>query len=204
MPSIADQIMKRLSEQKTGWVCTPKDFVDLGSRTGVDQALSRLVKRGNLRRIAHGFYDIPRRSETLKKYAPPDPDSIVEAIARRDACRILPDGLNSANLLGLTDSVATKIIRETDGYSRTLVIGDFKIQFRHAPPKIMRWAGKPGASVLQALRWLGPDASRNSDVIPILKGRLPDYVKLDLLQNINYLPTWIRSIVRKVTKKPDN
>ncbi len=204
MVGIADRIIKRVSEHKAGWVYTPKDFVDLGSRAGVDQALSRLVKRGHIRRIAHGFYDMPRRNETLDKYAPPDPDSIVEAIARRDASRILPDGLNSANLLGLTDTVATKIVHETDGYSRTLVIGDFKIQFRHAPPKIIRWAGKPGASVLQALRWLGPDASRNSDVIPILKRRLPDYVKLDLLQNIRYLPAWIRPIVRKVTEEPDD
>ena len=45
MDSMADKIMNRVSDQPSQrWVCTPKDFLDLGSRQAVDQALSRLVK----------------------------------------------------------------------------------------------------------------------------------------------------------------
>ena len=40
MTRVADQIMKRVSAHERGtWVCTPKDFLDLGSREAVDQAL---------------------------------------------------------------------------------------------------------------------------------------------------------------------
>ena len=66
MASVADKIMNRVSDQPTGWVCTPKDFVDLGSRQAVDQALSRLVKAGKLRRVSRGLYDKPRFSKNFK------------------------------------------------------------------------------------------------------------------------------------------
>ncbi len=199
MPSIADQIMKRLSEQKTGWVCTPKDFLDMGSRAAVDQALYRLVKAGQLRRVGRGLYDVPRMSNLLKRLAPADLYSAIAAVTRRDDARIMRSGSVYANLLGLTNQVPAKVIYDTDGTSRILNIAGFSVRFRHAPPSVMRWAGKPGAVVVQALRWLGPYASKDPDVIPILKRVLPDYVKLDLSQGIRYMPVWMRPIAYDVT-----
>ena len=40
MTRIADKIMKMVSTYGRGkWVCTPKDFLDFGSRAAIDQAL---------------------------------------------------------------------------------------------------------------------------------------------------------------------
>ena len=204
MPGIADRIMTRISENKTGWVCTPNDFVDMGSRAAVDQALSRLVKSGRLRRIGRGLYDVPRISDILKRVAPTNLDSAVTAIARRNNARVMSSGSVHANLLGLTNMVPAKPVYDTDGVSRTVRINRRTVQFRHAPPSVMRWAGKPGAPVVQALRWLGPYASRDPDVVPILRRSLPDYVKTDLSQNIRYLPTWMQPIVRSATEEGVN
>lgn len=201
MPGIADRIMKKVSENKAGWVCTPKDFVDMGSRAAVDQALSRLVKSGRLRRVGRGLYDVPRISDILKRVAPTNLDSAIAAIARRNDARVMSSGSVHANLLGLTNMVPAKPVYDTDGVSRTVRINRRTVQFRHAPPSVMRWAGKPGAPVVQALRWLGPYASRDPDVVPILRRSLPDYVKTDLSQNIRYLPTWMQPIVRNVTEE---
>ena len=201
MAGIADRIMKKVSENKAGWVCTPKDFVDMGSRAAVDQALSRLLKSRRLRRVGRGLYDVPRISKALKWSISADLDSAIAAIARRDGAKTLPDSLNSANLLGLTNAVAARAIYETDGYSRTVIVDGRTVRFRHASPNVMRWAGKPGAPVVQALRWLGPYASKDPDVVPILRRSLPDYVKADLSQNIRYLPTWMQPIVRNVTEE---
>ena len=58
MSGIADKILNRVRGHGRGqWVCTPKDFIDLGSRDAVDKALSRLVKQNTLRRIGRGLYD---------------------------------------------------------------------------------------------------------------------------------------------------
>ena len=200
MTPMADKIMKRVSAHDSGsWVCTPKDFLDLGSREAVDQALSRLVKAGQLRRVGHGLYDMPRFSNVLKRPAPVDLDAAIAALARRDGVRIMPDGLVAANQLGLTNAVPAKVSFMTDGHSRTIKIDGRTIQFRHAGPSVMQWAGRPAAPVVQALRWLGPDAAADARVLSTLSRHLPDDVKRDLLQNSRDLPGWALPLARNIT-----
>ena len=200
MTPMADKITKRVSAHDSGrWVCTPKDFLDLGSREAVDQALSRLVKAGQLRRVGHGLYDMPRFSNVLKRPAPVDLDAAIAALARRDGVRIMPDGLVAANQLGLTNAVPAKVSFVTDGHSRTLKIDGRTVRFRHAGPSVMQWAGKPAAPVVQALRWLGPDAAADAEVVSTLSRCLPDDVKLDLLKNSRDLPGWALPLARDIT-----
>ena len=200
MTSMADKIMTRVSSLPSGQrVCTPKDFLHLGSRGTVDQALSRLVKAGRLRRVGHALYDVPRISSVLKRLAPVDLDAAIAALARRDGVRIMPDGLVAANQLGLTDAVPAKASYVTDGHPRILKIDGRTVRFRHAGPGVMQWAGRPAAPVVQALRWLGPDAAADEQVASILIRRLPDNVKLDLLENSRNLPGWALPLARRIT-----
>ena len=160
MSSMADKIMKRVATHHRGqWVYSPKALLNLGSRETVDQALLRLVKAERLRRVGHGLYDMPRFSKVLKRTVLVDLEAAIAALARRDGIRIMPDGLVAANQLGLTNAVPAKVSFVTDGHSRTLKIDGRTVRFRHAGPSVMRWAGKPAARVVQALRWLCPDAA---------------------------------------------
>ena len=146
MKRIADRIMKRVSARGYGtWVCTPKDFLDLGSRGAVDQALSRLVKAGRLRRAAHGLYDLPRFSEVLKRPAPVDLDAAIKALSRRDNVRIMPDGLAAANRLGLVNAVPARVSFVTDGSTRTHGTVPPRRSARHAMGGKTGGAGGPGA-----------------------------------------------------------
>lgn len=200
MMRMADRIMKRVSAHDSGkWVCTPKDFLDFGSREAVDQALYRLVKAGQLRRVGHGLYDMPRISEVLKRPAPVNLDAAIAALVRRYGVRIMPDGLVAANQLGLTNAVPARASYVTDGHTRTLKIDGRTVRFRHAGPSVMQWAGKPAAPVVQALRWLGPDAATDARVVSRLKHILPDDVKRDLFQNSRYLPGWALPLARTIT-----
>ncbi len=58
--SVPDRIMKRVRASGRGSVFTPSDFLDMAVRGAVDQALSRLAKAGDLRRLARGLYDFPK------------------------------------------------------------------------------------------------------------------------------------------------
>lgn len=199
MASIAQKIMKSISSRGRGkWVCTPKDFLGHGSREAVDQALSRLVKAGQLRRVGHGLYDMPRMSDVLKRPAPVNWDAAIAALARRDSVRIIPDGLVAANQLGLTSAVPVKASYVTDGSTRTLKIDGRTVRFRHAGPNVMQWAGKPAAPVVQALRWLGPDKATDPQVISTLKRNLPDDVKRDLVQSSGGLPGWALPVAHNI------
>ena len=199
MTPVADKIMARVREHESGkWVCMPKDFLDLGSRAAVDQALSRLVKSRQLRRVGRGLYDRPRFSQVLQRPAPVDLDAAAAALARRYGIRIMPNGLQAANDLGLTTAVPAKVCYLTDGISRTVQVGGNAIQFRHANDRIMQWKGKIASPVVQALHWLG-SATANDQVVTILKRRLPDAVKQDLRRNDDRLPPWMLPLARSIT-----
>ena len=200
MTPIAPKIMKRVSAHGRGkWVCTPRDFLDLGSRAAVDQALSRLVKAGRLRRVGHGLYDMPRMSTILQRAAPVDLDAAITALARRDGVRIVPDGLLAANQLGLTTAVPAQVSYVTDGPPRTLKVGGRTVRFRHAGPNVMRWAGTSAAPVVQALRWLGPNYAADAQVVSTLRRRLPADVKRELSQHSQNLPGWALPLVQNIT-----
>ncbi len=123
----------------------------------------------------------------LKRPAPVDLDAAITALARRDGVRIMPDGLVAASQLGITNAVPARARYVTDGSPRTLNIDGWTVQFRHAGPRVMKWAGRPAAPVVLALRWLGP-AAADAQVVSTLKRRLPDDVKLNLMQNSRDLP----------------
>ena len=191
MTAIANRIMDRVMANGAGeWVCTPKDFLDFGTRVAIDQALYRLVKAGELHRVGHGLYRMSMIGEVHKSSAPADLDSAIAALERREGVRIMPDGLFAASQLGLTDAVPAQASYVTDGHSRTLKIDGRTVQFRHAGPQVMWWAGRPAAPVVQALRWLGRDAAADDQVISELQRRLSAEVKSDLLQNMRSLPGW--------------
>ena len=200
MASVAKRIMRRVAAHGKGrWVCTPKDFLDFGSRAAVDAALSRLAKAGKLRRVGRGLYDLPHFNSLLQEFNVASREEVVKAVVRRNGLRILPDGLVAANGLGVTNAVPAKVTYTTDGLSRTIKAGNWKIRFQHAGPKLMLWAGRPAAPVVQALRWLGPYASRDPKVVPILRRQLSDRTKNDLLRNLHDLPRWVQSLVRDIT-----
>ena len=201
MRGMTDKIMERVAAHQVGrWVCSPTDFLDLGSRGAVDQALLRLVKAGRLRRVGRGLYDVPRFSSVLQRAAPVDLDAAIAALSRRDGIRIMPDGLVAANQLGLTNAVPAKASFVTDGHSRTLKIDGRSVRFRRAGPSVMQWADKPAAPVVQALRWLGPDAAADPRVISTLSSQLPEHVKRDLVQNERNLPGWALPLARSITR----
>lgn len=199
MLSLADKIIKRVRGHGRGkWVCTPKDFLDLGGRAAVDQALSRLVKNGVLRRISRGLYDLPKISGILKRPAPANIDAAVNALARRNNVKIMPDGIFAANQLGLTNAVPAKALYVTNGVTKTVKIGSRTIHLRHVSQRLTDWAERPAGCVVQALDWLGSNVASDPDTINILRKRVSNDLKSDLINGIALLPSWMTSIVHKI------
>jgi len=137
----------------------------------------------------------------MNRDVPANLDAAIAAVARRDNIRVMPDGIVAANRLGLTNAVPAKANYVTDGTSRMLKVGGWSIGLRHAPPSIMNWAGRPAASVVQALHWLGAGAFDDPQTVAILQKRLPDAVKRDLLKGTRTLPDWAVSTVNKIVDR---
>ncbi|MBU4497955.1 MAG: hypothetical protein KKG09_08130, partial [Verrucomicrobia bacterium] len=89
--SIDRDVVEKMKAGKPGSVFTPLDFLDLGSRDAVDQALSRNCRMGTIRKVARGLYDVPRKDPVLGVLSP-RPDAVAQALAQRDAVRLQPSG----------------------------------------------------------------------------------------------------------------
>ena len=57
MDSLEKRIHSRIQHKGKGWCFTPRAFHDIGSTGAVRIALHRLVKKGEVRRLARGLYD---------------------------------------------------------------------------------------------------------------------------------------------------
>lgn len=203
MKSIADRIMSQVRVRGRGkWVFTPKDFLDLGSRAAIDRALSRLVLAGKLRRIGRGLYDFPRQSKILQGAAPASLDATVQAISRRDQIRVMPNGIVFANDLGLTNAVPAKPSYISSGRTKTVLVGNRKVYLQHVSQKVIAWADRPGGQFVAAVLWLDKAIASAPDMIDLMRVKLADDVKQDLLQDLDLLPGWMASIAKKVCNDP--
>lgn len=198
LESIDTRILGRIAAEGPGYVFTASDFLDLGSRDAVDQALSRNHRAGRIRRIARGIYDLPRQSPSIGNVAPSS-DAIAQAIARRDAARLQPAGAHAANLLGLSDQVPMRIVYLTDGRSRRAKVGRREILLKRTTPRNMATAGRISGTVIQALRWLGR-RHMDQDVVRSLQRRLTPEAKKILLKDLRYAPAWIATVLREVAE----
>lgn len=195
-------ITDRMASGDVGSVWTPQDFLDLGPRDALDQAIHRLTHSGDIRRIARGLYDRPTLNSLTGKPKHPDPRSVVDALGRRDQARILVDGMTAANDLGLSDAVPARIVVHTDARLKPITLGNLQIEFKSTAPSRLHWAGRPAMRIVQALHWLH-DAGGDTD--PTVAKRLraifadPDHgarIVADLRDDLLALPLWMQRILR--------
>ena len=181
--------MKRVRGTGRGSVYTPSDFLDVATRPAIDQALSRLVKSGKLRRLARGLYDYPKIHSQLGPLSPA-PDDVAQALARETGSQVQIAGARAANALGLTTQVPAKSTYLTDGPSRRVVLGKRVVDLRHASPKHLIAPGSPVGTVVQALRHVGQ--VRAADVAQVAAHRLSPSDKRALAASAYQAPAWMR------------
>ncbi|OQM75536.1 DUF6088 family protein [Manganibacter manganicus] len=181
--------MKRARSAGRGGVFTPSDFLDMAGRAAVDQALSRLVKSGTLRRLTRGLYDYPKLHPKLGALSP-TPDDVAQALARETGSHVQIAGARAANALGLSTQMPAKSTYLTDGPSRRVVLGKRVVDLRHASPKHLIAPGSPAGTVVQALRHVGP--LRATDVAQVAAYHLSASDKKALATSAVQAPAWMR------------
>jgi hypothetical protein len=202
MHTVQLRVQDRIRAKGRGNVFASKDFLDLGGRDAVDQALSRLAKAGELRRLGRGLYYYPRTNQRLGLELPPDPDEIASALARRTGTRVAPSGALAANRFGLTTQVPAKPVYLTDGRTRRVRAGDTVFLIQHVPAKDLPAGSPTSAVVFQALRHVGREAV-DDQVLSRLRRVLSAKDRQRLLRDSRYTTGWIADVVRKVATEDE-
>ena len=195
MVAVPGRVMRRVQRMGRGSIFIPADFIDLGGRAALDQALSRLARTGKIRRLARGLYDYPRINPRLGPLSP-DPDAIAHALARKTQSDVQVTGARAANALGLSTQVPAHAVYLTDGPSRQVAIGKRRVALRHASPKHFVGAGSAAGAVVQALRYLGPDAA--ATVADRVAPQLSPADRRRLLRGKAIAPDWMRPAIDRI------
>ncbi|RUL68347.1 DUF6088 family protein [Dyella choica] len=191
MNTLAESILLHAHYLPEGEVLSPKEFLYLGSRRAVDQALSRLTKAGKLLRVARGTYVSPVSSRF--GFRAPTPEKVVRAIAKQSGETIAAHGATAANALGLTQHVPTREVYLTSGRTRKLKLGHSELLVKHAPRWMLALGNRPAGAAVRALAWMGPTYASRS--LATLRRTLPETEWQTLTSVRAILPSWMAEAI---------
>ncbi len=195
MNKLPSLILSRAASLPEGGVLSPKEFLHLGSRAAIDQALSRLAREGKLLRVARGTYVAPVSSRFGTRA--PAPEKVVHALAAQSGEVLTPHGANAANALGLTQQVPIREVYLTSGRTRTLKLGRSEVTVKHAPRWMLSLGSGQAGEAVRALAWMGPNHVRES--LAALRRTLAPSEWQTLAASRAALPSWMARAIGEET-----
>jgi len=128
--TIQKQMLGLIYDKGRGWAFSRNDFSHFGDSGHIDRTLSRMTKKGVIRRVIRGLYDYPAYSRLLNKSLSPDIDQVAHALARKFGWKIQISGNAALNLVGLSTQVPTQYQYLSDGPSKTYLLGKTEVKFK--------------------------------------------------------------------------
>lgn len=191
------QIIARIRAHGRGFVFSTKLFSALtDDSASVRTALSRLVQKQSIRRLAHGLYDLPIVHPSLGAIMPAM-ENVIEAIKKSDAIEVQVTGAYAANLLGLSTQIPMRIELYTSGPKRKIHFGKQEILLKPTTPRNMIGAGTKAGLIFHALRQIGKD-NITIEMIEQIKSQIEEKDIKHFKKQIHFAPVWIAKIMRSL------
>lgn len=187
MKTLPEEILLHARSLPEGGIVSPKVFLHLGSRSAIDQALSRLAREGKLLRIGRGSYVAPVTGSFGER--PPAVSKVIQSLASQNGEFVAPHGAIAANNLGLSRHVPVREAYVTSGRTREIRLGRLEILVKHAPGWVLALGNRPAGDAIRALDWLGPDMARKA--LPVLRRKLPGGEWDALVAARACFPSWL-------------
>jgi hypothetical protein len=191
------KIQELIKAKGRGFVFTTKYFSSKADDVSVvTSALSRLVQKNVIRRLAHGLYDLPELHPKLGAIMP-STEKVIEAIKTSEAIDVQPTGAYAANLLGLSTQIPMHIELYTSGPKKIIRFGRQEILLKPTTPKNMIGAGTKAGLILHALRQIGKE-NVSAEMIVYIKNHLEEKDLKQIKKQAQFAPAWIAKILREL------
>lgn len=170
--STKNHIRQAIAAKPAGSVFSSADFLSLGSRAAVDQALHRAMKGGEIVRVARGLYAPVGMSIATR--------SIAAAVALKtgEAVGDLPSA----------DSSSIYVV-PTSGVSRTVKTAHATMVFRRMSPRKVQLATTPKGKVLLELWLRGQKRLTTLEI----QSAIGDWQLRDVETYASMIPAWLRA-----------
>jgi len=199
MAVLSEQILEAAGKRPEGSLLAAKQFLALGKRDAVDQALRRLAARGQLVKITRGRYALPVRSRFGTR--PPAPELVMAQYSQEGGQQLVSSGAAAANALGLTTQMpAVQTYLSRSRSQKRYVFGKQQVTIRPAAAWNFLLPDRPAGQAIRALSWLGPDQA--SAALPTLRRVLPPQEWEALLSVRAELPLWLAELLSEQAQQP--
>ena len=199
--STAQAIRSGIRKLPRGKPFTSSRFLKYGSYGAVDRALSRLVRRGEILRVARGVFVRPKTSRFVGTVLP-DVLDVIEAIAHRNGETIQVHGAEAARRFKLSTQVPTSPVFYTSGSSRVMRIGNFSVRMVHTSSRRrLQFAGEATGVALSALWYLGKE-----NVTPESVGMIATALGARAFEKLRSadMPAWMSKAVAEAAPRAAN
>lgn len=196
---VEQQILARMRRAGRGSVWHAGRLRGLAPRNTLDQALGRLVKKGVIRRIAHGLYVFPQLLPVVGE-VPVKLASILEALNDDQSVPLVPSGVYACYLLGLVPILPTEVVLLSADATRVIQLADVVIRIRPAAPRYLQCAGRTSGILIQALRHIG-DSMVSDEHLLVLRQQLSPVSRKTLLRDIESAPAWMHQWFRRIAEE---
>lgn len=174
--NIHEAVRQAFASKPRGAVFSSADFLSLGSRAAVDQALFRLMKAGVIVRVARGLYAAAGQIVL--------PQAMASAVARKTGERV-----------GLTppSDPGHSLIVPTSGLSRTLKAVEHTVEFRRMSQRKVQLASSAKGRVLLELWGRG---LKNLTTLEIQRAT-GDWPQKEMRSYAAMIPAWLRAAIEQ-------
>lgn len=146
---VAGIVLARIKAQGRGRIWIYEDFIDLKFSL-VAMALSRLRKKGILRRIRPGIYYYPKK--TVLGESSPNPEAVLESILRKKHIRKMGTGMDVLNKLKITDQVSGVYVISVDERLFISNISGIKVKIFRRPLRDQKGINEEERAILDVCR----------------------------------------------------
>jgi Family of unknown function (DUF6088) len=169
-------IRHAIADMPHGAVFSSADFLSAGTRAAVDQALHRMMRAGEIARVARGLYAFAGQSV--------DAQTVARAVAHKTGERV-----------GLVPSRRAHdvLVVPTSGQSRTVKAAGHTVQFRRMSQRKVQLASSPKGRALLELWDRGKENLSTTQV----KRATGDWRAQDINSFAALIPAWLRTAIEQ-------
>jgi hypothetical protein len=174
----------------------------LATTDNIRQILNRLVKAGELQRVARGIYVKPKYVGRVGEVLPSPPE-IAQVLSESMGETIMVQGAEAARQLQLTTQVPMQLIFYTNGNTRTLQLSNRKVKLKHVNPSRLIAPGTIPGLVISALSYIKKE-NTTLKTIEKIRSHISENEFEATAKLMNKMPAWMSDVFHRYLNEQKN